>query len=47
MQVFNAEDGRGRGLRTTNGRELAEAIASLCLDRFERSVVGLNWSPPG
>lgn len=26
MQVFNAEDGRGRGLRATNGRELAEAI---------------------
>jgi pyruvate decarboxylase len=26
VQVFNAEDGRGRGLRATNGRELAEAI---------------------
>ena len=26
MQVFNAEDGGGRGLRATNGRELAEAI---------------------
>jgi pyruvate decarboxylase len=26
MQVFNAEDGHGRGLRATNGRELAEAI---------------------
>jgi len=24
--VFNAEDGRGRGIRVTNGRELAEAI---------------------
>jgi pyruvate decarboxylase len=26
MQVFNAEDGGGRGLRATNGRELVEAI---------------------
>jgi len=26
IQAFNAEDGRGKGLRATNGRELAEAI---------------------
>jgi pyruvate decarboxylase len=26
IQVFNAEDGHGRGLRAKNGRELAEAI---------------------
>jgi pyruvate decarboxylase len=26
IQVFNAEDGRGRGMRVTNGGELAEAI---------------------
>jgi indolepyruvate decarboxylase len=26
IQVFNAEDGHGRGLRATNGRELSEAI---------------------
>jgi pyruvate decarboxylase len=26
MQVFNAGDGQGKGLRVTNGRELAEAI---------------------
>jgi indolepyruvate decarboxylase len=26
MQVYNAEDGHGRGIRATNGRELAEAI---------------------
>ena len=26
IQAFNAEDGRGRGLRVTNGAELAEAI---------------------
>jgi pyruvate decarboxylase len=26
IQVFNAEDGRGRGLRATNGGQLAEAI---------------------
>lgn len=26
IEVFNAEDGRGRGLRATNGQELAQAI---------------------
>jgi len=26
IQVFNAEEGRGRGIRATNGEELAEAI---------------------
>jgi indolepyruvate decarboxylase len=26
IQAFNAEDGRGRGIHATNGRELAEAI---------------------
>jgi pyruvate decarboxylase len=26
IQVFNAEDGKGRGLRATNSGELAEAI---------------------
>jgi pyruvate decarboxylase len=26
IQVFNAEDGRGRGLRAINGAELAKAI---------------------
>ena len=26
VQAFNAEDGRGRGIRVTNGGELADAI---------------------
>ncbi|HEX4209255.1 MAG TPA: thiamine pyrophosphate-dependent enzyme, partial [Candidatus Binataceae bacterium] len=34
IQAFNAEDGHGRGIRVTNGGELAEAI-KLALDNHE------------
>jgi indolepyruvate decarboxylase len=33
IQVFNAEDGRGRGLRATNGGELEEAIKAALANR--------------
>ena len=33
IEAFNAEDGRGRGLRATNGAELAEAIKAALANR--------------
>lgn len=33
IEVFNAEDGRGRGLRATNGAELTEAIEAALANR--------------
>ena len=33
IEVFNAEDGRGRGLRATNGAELTEAIKAALANR--------------
>jgi pyruvate decarboxylase len=40
--AFNAEDGRGRGLRATNGKELEEAIkVAVAAERGQFSVAGL------
>jgi indolepyruvate decarboxylase len=39
IQVFNAEDGEGRGLRATNGGELAEAIKGALANRAGPTLI--------
>jgi len=39
INAFNAEDGHGRGMRVTNGGELAEAIKTAVANRHGPTLI--------